>query len=360
MIIKPFDFYALKPEDFLTLPLDQFIIDISSDSEVDVYREMIKKWHPDKCSHPLAEKVTAKINEIKEYQKASKVAILYRDKSGHAVRTSSGAGLFLIKEGVETLLEYAPGNSVEILKNAIGYLVYLHSVKKAFLINTLSKPVFDHIDKKYLPNGKTIFDTLESEFSKAFRFNFPVYQKKIAAGLYEIAYPEGNSDSEYHSMRSVIKHFKGKVDPKHIAWIISSLMNMNCLFKKILNISYNGLVIDNLLVDVANHEVIPIAGKYYMSKIGQKADIIPAELARYSSSDMTMFDAKSIRKLALDLIGYKSTMELRRSKDIPREMVEWLLLNSPLTPVEEYSNWKKVLEKCFGPPKFIKLSFKEN
>lgn len=359
MILTTFDVFKMDPDKFLKTNNCDFLLDISSESEIDVYKEVIKKWHPDLNSNPIAAKVTAKLNEIRQYQKEQETIVLFRNRTGEAYRnTKASAGLILRRNSVETLLEYSPGNSIEILKNAVGLLVLLHDRKKAYLINTLSEPVFSYVDRKYLPKGTTIFNTLDTEMAKAFRFNLPPLHKKIGSGLYEIVYPEGDSTSEYHSMRSIIKQYNGKVDPKHVAWMVSSLMNLNCLFKKVLKISYNAFIIDNLIVDVANHEVIPVAGKHYISKAGQPIEMLPAELSRYSS-DVSLIDAKSIRKIAFDLIGCKSTLELRRSKEIPKEMVDWLLLNSPMQPVEEYANWKKVLERCFGPPNFIKLSYKE-
>ncbi len=161
-------------------------------------------------------------------------------------------------------------------------------------------------------------------------------------------------------LSDLIKHL-GRMPPKHMAWVVSSLLNI-LSFYEVIGLTHNGLDVNTVFVSPANHAAFPLGGWWYAAKSGGKIKHLPPAIHKIAPSDVLMkkiadarIDLASVRLLARTAIGDPTGAHLQSTDDIPKSLANWLRLPPPTSAIKDYENWGKVLTESWGPRKFLKL-----
>ncbi len=161
-------------------------------------------------------------------------------------------------------------------------------------------------------------------------------------------------------LSDLIKHL-GRMPPKHMAWIVSSLLNI-LSFYEVIGLTHNGLDVNTVFVSPANHAAFPLGGWWYALKAKGKLKylsptaflVAPTEVLLKKISDARI-DLATVRAIARTAIGDPTGAHLQNTDDIPKSLANWLRLPPPTSAIKDYENWGKVLTESWGPRKFLKL-----
>lgn len=163
-------------------------------------------------------------------------------------------------------------------------------------------------------------------------------------------------------LKDLLEHVGGTLDPKHVAWVVSSLLNLACYFEYA-GIVHNAIGLDTYYVSPEHHSGVLLGGWWYACKVGSKMVALPPRTARLMPVDVLAkkkadprTDLALIRATAIDLLGGSSWASL--DKNAPAPMAKWLKYPSSGSAVEDYRRWMDVLKDSFGPRRFTELKIK--
>jgi hypothetical protein len=158
----------------------------------------------------------------------------------------------------------------------------------------------------------------------------------------------------------------GVMDARHVAWILSRMLNLCCYLNHI-GLSHNAFSVDNVFIHPQDHSISLIGGWFYSALIGDDVKAIPAKTLEYAQSDLkhkkegsSQTDLELIKAVGKELLGDISG-SLLKEPEVPNALINWLKLPCGSSPVEEFSAWNEtILQKSFGPKKFIDLNVSFN
>lgn len=317
-----------------------------------LYREIVKVWHPDKFVYKdkefidLAEEVTKKLNKFYSDYKRTLTTMaesVYREK------------IWISKDEKEMKLRYFRKRDFELGRVYIG---------KSFVVYEIFSKFTKYFDNyKSIISNRFIFkdNKMKDEMSKYLpsildnNFNKVSFRKtKEDSNLIVI-----NKTEDVLNLKDVIDYYKDiKIDSRSICWMISSMYNLVCYFQY-LGLVHNGISDDNYFISPKFHSGLVLGGFWYSTNVNSKMigckkelfDILPFEAKRDKTSSFKS-DLESIKLLGRKLI---SCVEKDNLSDV---LLDWS--NSTVMTedaIEEYKNWGKVLDKVFGEKRvFVPLS----
>lgn len=159
------------------------------------------------------------------------------------------------------------------------------------------------------------------------------------------------------SLRDVLDHHGGALDPRHVGWIGSGLHGVACYLR------WAGLVhldvsLDTVFVSPRGHDVALLGGWWFATEEGRRVTSLPARThdvlpwaVRSSRRATFAVDLETIRATARELLGDAGG----GAASGPEELVRWLRLPAAGEPVEVYRGWHAVLERTFGRRTFVEL-----
>jgi len=164
-------------------------------------------------------------------------------------------------------------------------------------------------------------------------------------------------------MKDVISYFKdGYIDPKHVAWILSSIYNIQCYFEH-MGMSHNSITTDMCYISQEFHSVAVLGGWWNSVNIGSRMIGVTSEILNIMTPTIRekkvgniRTDLESIKLIGRNLFGDKIGNKLKLDKDIPKPMSDWLISPSSGSAVNDYKIWTNVLQGSFGKRKFIELN----
>lgn len=160
---------------------------------------------------------------------------------------------------------------------------------------------------------------------------------------------------------------------RHVAWIVSRLENLCCLLHYN-NMVLNGLTVDNLFVDPANHQIYLYGGWWFAGFAGAEISGVSADVKPYLECSKERFlfhqtkkrnrncfrtDLESIRMVASTLLGYPDKGMLDQDKLLPESFRKFLLKEPEADARSDFRKWDQVLVESYGERKFIPLSITE-
>lgn len=309
------------------------------------YKKLSLIWHPDKLKdkNHYNIKVFPHINEL--YQIA-----LNKYKTG---KLSLERNCLNIKDSKnnEFIFRYKIQKNFELGKYYISEHYVLWQFNKEYKEDALRGLV-------NLTNITFYDDNMKLSFSKY----VPEIKKKIISedSLFVLM----NKPKGFLNLGDVLK-FQNKIEPKHVAWILSTLYNNICFihFNKIM---HGGISVDNYFINPETHEGMLIGGWWYSTLIGEKLnilpqkaiDVAPVSLLNKKEADF-LLDLEMIKSLGRELLGDHTGIYLNKDKNIPKELIKWLRDGSKGSAVMEYSTWsKKILPESFGERRFSVMNIK--
>ena len=163
-------------------------------------------------------------------------------------------------------------------------------------------------------------------------------------------------------LRDVLDHVGGRLDPRHVAWVVSSLLNLCCYFQYA-GITHNALSPDTCFMSPAGHSVAVLGGWWYAAQTGERMVAAPAGTIAWAAHDLMdtgradiRTDLGLVRAIGRELLGDITGVRLARDSAAPRAMIDWLRLPASNDPIEEYRTWRtQVLHDSFGARRFVEL-----
>lgn len=188
--------------------------------------------------------------------------------------------------------------------------------------------------ERYLPNGPLI--------------------TKLADGRHVVSVPK---NKDLFRLRDVLTFYKGTIDPKHVAWIESSLYNL-CCYLNFTGLVHSDISLDTYFISPEYHSGALLGGWWYSTTKGNKLSVVPKRTFELLPSEVKI-DKRSIVKIDLELVKAVGRELLDSELDkSPEPLRMWLKSISTDKPVDEYKDWKETLTQSFGARKFTKMEIK--
>jgi len=147
----------------------------------------------------------------------------------------------------------------------------------------------------------------------------------------------------------------GAVPTRHVAWIVSSLLNIGC-YLEWAGLCHLAISEENCLVAPEGHSVALSGGWWFSQRAGSELTTLPARTVALAPPDAlarrtaeARIDAALIRQLGLDLLA-------DRSASAPQAMLDYLSLPGSGSAVQDYEEWQKTLWASFGVRRYSDLA----
>lgn len=307
-----------------------------------LHRQLAMQWHPDRNHTPAASKVLAHINRLYD---------LAHEKISAGSWRAVGVLALVSSDGREFRLKYLREHPFELGK------MFISKKLVTFLVGQEHE---DHLLRGLRAIGSIRYpdNRMRADMEKY----FPKVEKVVTVGAAHggsaIVLPK---TEDLVLLRDLIAHLGGKIEPRHTAWVVSSLLNLVC-FLELTGRTHNGLTPDTVFVSPRYHSAALLGGWWYSVEVGKPMVALPPAVHALASRSMlsskianVKLDLESIRAIGRACLGDPSGTGLRMRADVPAPLANWLRLPAPAKAVDDYENWQKVLTDSFGPRRFIKL-----
>jgi hypothetical protein len=308
------------------------------------YRALAWAWHPDRNTAPEAAAVFAHVGAL--YHAA--LAKLARGR-WHV------PGLFrcTARDGAVHIIRYQRQVEFEL-----GTML----IAKTALVFVLR------------PEFADLFDAGQRALARP-RFANDAMRAQIAPCLplatTTIATPDGpvlivDKAPELVRLRDLLDHVGGALDPRHVAWIVSSLLNLAC-WLDYAGLTHNAIGLEAVFVAPHAHRCALLGGWWYAAARGARLQALPARSAALAPPDVLAartadirVDLELIRATGRALLGDETGSALARgvangAGRAPRPLVDWLRGAPCDTALGDYELWGSVLEASFGARRFVEL-----
>lgn len=300
--------------------------------------QLAKQWHPDLCKESQAAQVLDCIQKLYDA-----VVIKINNKS---------YGKNFEELHLETLAKWRihfyyykkhtfPLGTIYYNRNEI--LWHLTSPHKDLnSIHSIIQNTFDHLPK---PDYKTTL---------VINQNLPTCPLiELNNGHVALA----TKFKEYLLLKDVIGYFDR---PEHVGWALNRVYE-NLIALHTQNIYIGDLSPTNLWVDPFAHKIIMINGFWFGGATGMKHDILPKYCLdllpkETIKTNPKLLDQYLVKRLGRLLLGDVTGMSFKMGSKVPKQITKFLTSDPLKTVSDDYLEWKKVLQNCFGDPKFIEMN----
>lgn len=320
-------------ESILAIPLTEpeKLFSGPSDAQAE-YHALVKQWHPDVNRTPGAYKVF------------QHVAALWKEAE-HRIKNNEwrypGRLDFTALDGRHFRMRYLKHHPFELGDCYIGktHVAYIISkshedlFKAALRIHTHFKFADGKMKQeveRYLPKVHITFETASSHVM--------VVEKPAEAIL----------------LADLFAHLKWSVEPKHVAWVVSTMLNLAAYFQYA-KITHNALSLSTYFVLPQQHSGVLLGGWWYSRPVGSRLIALPDRAMALLPPDMLSkktadprLDLNLIRSVASELLG-------NHFSSAPKPMIQWLRYSSKGDALADYGEWRTILERSFGVRRFVKL-----
>lgn len=152
-------------------------------------------------------------------------------------------------------------------------------------------------------------------------------------------------------LADVVKHSNG-LDPKHVAWVVSSLLNL-CCYLSYAGIVHQDISPDTYYISPRFHSGALLGGWWYWARRGEPISAVPKRTydlmpfkARNEKTASALTDLELVRATGRECLG---------GKKAPAPMKHWLEQVGTGSAVEQYQQWLAVLNEAFGERRFVEL-----
>jgi len=295
------------------------------------FKKLSLVWHPDLCHDPRAKDVFQYIVTAKA------VALGKSDHNRLILERVRGGGKFSMDYvghgksdsgrhfvGTSTVAYLVPDSLRDLCEPAIR-------MKWVFPDTKMEKEM-----TKYLPNRVRHEETTDGTFL--------AYRRE----------PEQMLLSDFIAFQ---KRRGELIDPRHVSWIISSLLN-TCCYLEISRTAHCGLIPEYLLVSPECHSMHLTGPPLYATPWGHRPKAVPRAVLeafpRMKSPgfkiESSVVDLAMIRKLAMSLLGHASTGAARRDTRLSDGIKSFLCSPAPESALKDYVAWEKARGKrAFTP-----------
>jgi len=324
----------------LAIPLDEpELLFKSKDTIKQELRAFLKQWHPDVNKDPAAPAVAAHINAL--YSRAELLA---------AKGSWQTPNLLVLKgkDGRERRIAYRARRPFELGVLYIG--------------DSIATYVVDRKHEALVLSGLRCIGTIRyptEDFRRSLEPYFPKVEHYFETSDSIVVCMRKRKDEILLS--DLIAHLGGKIDPKHVAWIMSCLFNL-ASFLHINKMAVNGIEPQTVFVSTPTHSLSILGGWWYGIEFGKQLKSLPPAIYKLAPRKLlaekkatSFLDLEGIRAIGRAALGDITGNSFRMRDDIPKPMASFLVLPNSGNAIKDYEAWGKVLKDSFGPRKFVKL-----
>lgn len=164
-------------------------------------------------------------------------------------------------------------------------------------------------------------------------------------------------------LRDALDHLGGRMDPRHVAWILSTLHNVGA-YLQWAGLTHNAIDLDSYFISPAAHSGVLLGGWWYARPAGETLTHLPASSARVwkavtpaheaaARKASPRLDRELIRLIGRSLLGDPGGTRLLRDAKVPKALRQWLTTPGAEDGIEDYANWARARHAAFGPRKFV-------
>ena len=304
------------------------------------YRTLSKIWHPDRNSSPGADEVFAHFGVL--YAKG-----IEKLKAG----TWETPGLYTFSDlrGKKFQVKYRKKHTFELGE------MYIGDYSVTYMIDKSADDLFANA-KKTIKGFKYANDKMKAEIARCLP---EIHAENETADRFVLVVKK---TPDLILLRDVLDHLGGKMDPKHVAWILNTIYNVAC-YLKYAKLTHNSIGLDTYFISPSKHSGALLGGWWYASDANTKIVAVPARTITYAPRNLTsnkiaspQIDSELIRATGRELLGDGAGSKLLADTSIPNAMLNWLRTPGVGDAYQEYENWaKQVLKDSFGERRFVDL-----
>jgi hypothetical protein len=307
------------------------------------YRRLAARWHPDRCRDPRANAVLAHVHAI--YAEA-------RSRLAAGTWEEPGLKRFAAKDGRRFEVRYLKRHELEIGELYLGRsnltcaLPLAHADLAAQACRKLAVMRYGN-------------EAMRRQIAPALPATHPLARfTTVDAEVIVWSKPD-----DMLLLRDVLIHAGGKIDARHVAWIISGALNLAC-YLQYAGLTHNGISPDTWCISPARHAGMLAGGWWYACAVGHQLTALPARAVEYGPYDLTRnrkadarTDLELIRAMGRELLGDISGASLARERAAPQAMIDWLRLPASNDAAAEYRIWQQqILKDSFGARRFVEMN----
>lgn len=336
---------SISADDLLAIPKDEpERLFTGAVSMKDEFRQLAKLWHPDQNrTDPRAPLVFSHLTLLHEAAE---------EKLRRGIWAPPGQLLVTDVDGKYWRLNYYKRRAFELGdlyygRKALGFLLgpgqadRVRAAAAAIRGNSFSNDAMRAEMEKYLPSAPTVV--------------------AVNDGRTLVVMPK---TPDVYLLDDVRKALGGTIDPKHVAWILSSLFNIACYLEYVGTV-HNAFLSDAIFVSPEHHSALLLGGWWYAAKSGAPITHLPTAVYRLAPSTVLrgkradhQVDRISIRAIGRELLGDATGMSLKGR--VPDPMLTFLRSPPLDSAVKDYGAWRVALESSFGPRRFVELVLPES
>lgn len=305
----------MTAEEILRINLAERLFSASDQGKLKIeFNTLARAWHPDTCSHPLAGQVFGHVRR------------LYEDA---AERMDLGTFGCLARFGFEF-------GDVQIHHDNVTYSFDRKHEPwhRAATLNISN-----------LPFGST-------EMRDSISQCIPIKPTSVnVVGSRPVLRISKGKDTLM--LRDVIAHYpKGTLDPRHAAWMISSLLNVAC-YLSWAGVSHQAIDTKTFFVSPSKHVGMLLGGWEFSIRFGATVTSLPT---RTHANLPFSVQRSKIASAHTDLELVRATArELTAGVKLPDPMADWLKGTTTGDAVKDYQQWGTVLKQSFGARRFTPM-----
>ena len=338
------DFATLSAAALLAIPEDrpERLFKGGFDDVKKTYRLLAMKWHPDRSHDPSARAVFQHIGRMVE-KAEEKIAL--GDWPGR------GSLQLTAVDGKAYEINYLRRHRFELGS------MYVANAVVAFEVDRAHADLVGHAERA-IKGFSYADDRMRGQITRHLPA-FPFAGAFQTAAAYVIVM---RKTPDLLLLRDVLDHFGGRLDPRHVAWVLSSLLNLCCYFQYA-GITHNALSPDTCFMSPLDHGVAILGGWWYAARSGERMVAAPASTLEWAPHDLLATrqadirtDLELVRAIGRELLGDITGTRLGRESSAKQAMINWLRLPASDNPIEEYRTWRsQVLHDSFGARRFAEL-----
>jgi hypothetical protein len=164
-------------------------------------------------------------------------------------------------------------------------------------------------------------------------------------------------------LRDALDHLGGRIDPRHVGWILSTLHNLGAWLQWA-GLTHNAIDLDNYFISPGAHSGMLLGGWWYARQAGETMTHLPGSSAgvwRTIASVHAMtakkatprLDRELIRHVGRSLLGDPGGTRLLRDATLPQALRAWVTTPGADDGIQDYANWARARDAAFGPRRFV-------
>jgi len=338
------DLSPLSAAAVLAIPEDkpERLLKCGGDGIRQAYRLLAMQWHPDRNGDPSAPAV---------FQHIGRLVANAEEKIACGEWPGRGSARFAALSGKVYEINYLRRHRFEL------GTMYVAGTAVAFVVDRAHADLVRNAER-------SIKDFRYADASMRVQIGrhlpaFPFGATFQTAAAYVIVM---RKSPDLLLLRDVLDHVGGRLDPRHVAWVLSSLLNLCCYFQHA-GITHNALSPDTCFISPPQHSAAILGGWWYAAASGERMVAAPAGTLAWAPHELlasrqanSRTDLELVRAIGRELLGDISGARLGRESAAKQAMIDWLRLPASDDAIDEYRTWREqVLHDSFGARRFAEL-----